>query len=747
MTTDNIPEELKRLRQWACAGSGSQDSASYKAPIDPATKRWASVSDPSTWGTYAEAMACGYPLVGFMLSENDPYCIIDLDTYKAKDDSVRSLHSEILRHCASYAETSQSGRASHIIGRGSIGRGKRSDTNAIEVYSQGRFMITTGNRINDLGIRDIQPLLEYIRPKLTSVQDGLDWRLLGPGEESNLPDAAIVEMASNAENGDKFDALCRGDLSMHDNDHSRADMALVQFLCYYTTDNTQVARLFMMSKLAEREKAQRRDYVPRTIIRAREQLASDEIPALDLSVLQRRVEQTRAPEAQQTDPPQGIEDSDMFPPGLVGDVARFVLASSRRPVADIALAAGIAAVAGIAARNYNISDTGLNQYILLLAKTGTGKESVQSSLDRLFNAVQKNVPAADRFIGPAAFSSGPALVKRFQAQPCFMSVLGEFGHRLKAMAHPKGFCSRKDLNGSVLDLFAKSGWGQMLRASVYSDSDKNTEVVHAPCLTILGETAPEPFFAGLDDGLIESGFLPRFLTIEYKGDRPKRNKNAVTDPPEALVRRVAELTGTVLQMEQNNICCPVEMSPDALTTLDAFDEYCDQQMRGAAETQRQLWNRAHLKALRLSALVAVGVNHLAPVISKDMAEWTVRMIKRDVNVMAKRFASGDIGDGDGKLRSDLIKVIVRFFNKNDPLQRRFYEKGCVPARYLSQQTASRAAFKNDRRGANRALKETIETMVKHGELAEVSKQQAKEWFGSHAAFYSLGDLWEGEGEE
>jgi len=129
-----------------------------------------------------------------------------------------------------------------------------------------------------------------------------------------------------------------------------------------------------------------------------------------------------------------------FPPGLLGDIARYSLAAAIRPVPEIALAAAIACMAGIVGRQYNISGTGLNQYILLLAKTGTGKESVQSSIDRLFAEVSKTVPAAQTFLGPSRFASGQALNKRFQKQPCFVAFLASsvtrcagcraIGHRL-----------------------------------------------------------------------------------------------------------------------------------------------------------------------------------------------------------------------------------------------------------------------------------------------------------------------------
>lgn len=746
-----FPAELRERAQWCAAGAGDPSSKEYKAPVNPKTKRWASVTDPSTWGTLEEALAAGYPLVGFMFNDADPFTVIDLDTYKAPVEGVKNLHTEILRHAQTYSETSQSGLGTHIIGYGYVPEGARNEDNAIEIYSHARFMICTGNTKLAMPLGNIQELLDYLYPLVKRSKNGtINWRDLGAGIESGLTDAEIVDRARHAENGEKFDRLCQGDLSMHGGDWSKADAALMQFFCFYSTDNVQVARLFMMSKLAERDKSERPDYIPRTIAQARARLKDDELPPVDATAI---VERAKAVAAV-VPPPPPVDSAPLpppaslpatrpasFPPGLVGEVAAYVLAAAKRPVADIALATAISVIAGISGRNYNISETGLNQYILLLAKTGTGKESVQSSIDRLFVEVQKTIPAADRFLGPASFSSGPALVKRFGEQPCFVSVLGEFGHRIKAMSHPRANSAEKTLMAAYLDIYAKSGWGQMLRSSVYSDKEKNTTNVHAPALTLLGETAPEPFFAGLDESLIESGFLPRFLTIEYTGERPKRNKHAMPMPSGELVDRVSALCATVLQMEQNSTCYTVAVNDPALHMLDLFDEYADDQMRGAGETVRQLWNRAHLKALRLAALIAVGVDHYAPTVTRVEAEWAINMVKRDVAVLHSRFISGDVGEGDGKLRADVVGVIRKYLREGSTRFADYHTRGCLPSRFLAQQTAARSAFKNHRNGANRALKETLDHMVATGELTIVPKQQAQAWFKTSSLVYAIGDTW------
>ena len=87
--------------------------------------------------------------------------------------------------------------------------------------------------------------------------------------------------------------------------------------------------------------------------------------------LQNRIEpeQGQAPKTEDLKPSKDVYS---VPPGLVGEIAQFIYAQAPRPVPEISLAGALGMIAGIVGRAYNISGTGLNQYTLLLAPTGTG---------------------------------------------------------------------------------------------------------------------------------------------------------------------------------------------------------------------------------------------------------------------------------------------------------------------------------------------------------------------------------------
>ena len=87
---------------------------------------------------------------------------------------------------------------------------------------------------------------------------------------SSAADEAIVEKCRGAANAAKFsDLYDHGDVhAYHGGDDSRADLALLGILAFYTQDQTQLERIFSSSALGQRDKWRRADYREKTIRRA-----------------------------------------------------------------------------------------------------------------------------------------------------------------------------------------------------------------------------------------------------------------------------------------------------------------------------------------------------------------------------------------------------------------------------------------------------------------------------------------------
>ncbi len=728
-----IPAELRELPQWVCAGSN-------KLPINPKTGEMASVTDPSTWGTFYEACEAGMANVGFVLTAEAGFTIIDLD-----DKADRPLtpeqaarHRKILEAFDSYTEISTSGRGCHIVVRGTIPAGVHRDS--VEVYSSGRYMICTGNVLKPVPIRNYQELLnimcQEMKPPTMELHEA----------DELLDDRRLFEIAMSASNADKFNSLCAGDMTGYSS-QSEADFALLAILAYYSQSNEQVRRTFRMTALGKRDKAQRNDtYLNYALGKIRAQQPPPINPAQLIENANRAMMPPAPPPPAPPPTPEPAPDQNSWPPGLIGEIASYIYQTAVRPVPEVAVAAAIAFTAGVSGRSYNVSGTGLNQYIILLAKTGVGKEGAQSGIDRLITEVRRQVPMIDQFSGPGAFASGQALVKFLAEKPVFLSILGEFGLTLQQLSDYRANSAQVMLKKVLLDLYGKSGWHQTLRSSVYSDTEKNAKAVQAPCVSLLGESTPEAFFDGLDVSHIAEGLIPRFTIIEYVGERPERNRNAGIAPPASLVQRVADLATVALTTSNNGQCNTVEVDDHSTTLLDKFDDFAGRQMLGRkAEVDMQLWNRAHLKAIKLAALLAVGVNPHRPVVTRDLAQWAISFVRRDVEAILARFKTGDVGQGDNKQLVDLRAAIEGYFNTpSATAKQRFAQLNqarVIPYAFLVTRVASVASFRQDKLGATAALKRGLQTLVDSGALVELGKPVLLEKFGFSGVAYGVGKDW------
>lgn len=720
---ENIPIELRQLNQWVNADMSLNDKGEpKKTPLNPRTSAYASVDDPRTWGSFSDALATGKP-VGFVLSKDDPYCIIDLDdklSNPASDDE-KLRFGEIIKAFETYTEVSTSGRGAHLIVKGVLPKGI--NRSHVEMYSEGRYMICTGRVIKNYPIAERQELLDimYAEMQPTKITETL------MQVESIYTDSQILERAMNASNSSKYNNLWLGNWKDTYPSQSEADFALMSMFCFYTKDNQQAIRLFRMSALGKRDKAQRDDYFigKYGIIN---KIRSNELPELDFKHLQASAE-VKVNELIAKADERNEQPALVIPHGLVGELTNYFLDTAIRPVKEIALAAALTLVAGVAGRSYNVSSTGLNLYIILLAKTGSGKEAAQDGIERLLRAVKTaGIPSVEDFVGPAAFSSGQALIKVLSAKPCFFSVLGEFGLTLQDISDPRATSSTRMLKKVLLDLYTKSGASNVLRSSVYSDTEKNTAIVQSPAVTILGETTPETFFEALTESQIAEGLIPRFSIIQYIGERPLRNQNAGCPPSEQLLAHFSTLVASALTSANSNLTTPVQIAPEAQALLDAFDNEADKLVRQHKENapELHLWNRAHLKALKVSAVIAVGVNPMSPTIDTLCATWAINFVRNDITLIASQFENDEVGNGESKQLSDLRNTILAYFNcGKDRLEKYgdvtviLRKHNLIPFSFISK-CCKHSSFRKDKKGQSLAVKSTIQVMVDRGQLKIVS---------------------------
>lgn len=290
-TTQEPLAELKEKNQWVCWKLEERDGKPTKIPVNPHTGSYASSTDPDTWSDYETAQTHHNTNpetegIGIVFGPDDLLAGVDLDNvYNPETEELEDWAEDVINTLGSYAEWSPSGTGAHVLLYGILPEDGRTrakqestldayDESEIEAYDNGRFFTVTEDHIEGTptSLKQRNNELREVHEEYLARDDtGETAETTTEPTEANLDlsDQELIEKAKNAENGREFERLWNGDTSGHDGDHSRADMALLSHLAFWTgCDRSRMERLFDQSGLTRDKWNEREDYRERSIKKA-----------------------------------------------------------------------------------------------------------------------------------------------------------------------------------------------------------------------------------------------------------------------------------------------------------------------------------------------------------------------------------------------------------------------------------------------------------------------------------------------
>jgi hypothetical protein len=269
-------QNIRDLRQWLCWRIEEREGKPTKVPYSPLTGEKASTTNPETWAGYSEAVEAhrehGNGGIGFVFSEDDPFCGVDLDgCLNPEAGEIEGWAQEIIEELDSYTEISPSGKGVHVLVKATLPEG-RNRKGRFEAYDRGRYFTVTGKHL-PVSPQTIENRQEELRAVLGRVfgEESTNGHAkpvaLTEPVDNGLSDSEVIQKALAASNGEKFSRLWNGDTSGYGS-HSEADLALCGMLAFWTGgDASRIDSLFRQSGLY-RKKWERKDYRNRTITEA-----------------------------------------------------------------------------------------------------------------------------------------------------------------------------------------------------------------------------------------------------------------------------------------------------------------------------------------------------------------------------------------------------------------------------------------------------------------------------------------------
>ncbi len=199
-----------------------------------------------------------------------------------------------------------------------------------------------------------------------------------------------------------------------------------------------------------------------------------------------------------------------IPDGLVGDLARYMIDTARRPQPLLAVGASLCALGALMGRRYRTeSNLRSNLYIVGIADSGSGKNHAREIVNEVFFEAGPRAPsgwqqdrlrrgAADRAPPPAR---DPVPDRRVRHVP-----LG--GGRPEAQPAPH----HRDPRQHDRALHRRGG---IFLGAEYANRDGTNERrdIVQPCLCVYGTTTPLHFWGALQGANVMDGSLARFLIL------------------------------------------------------------------------------------------------------------------------------------------------------------------------------------------------------------------------------------------
>lgn len=362
------------------------------------------------------------------------------------------------------------------------------------------------------------------------------------------------------------------------------------------------------------------------------------------------------------EPEDEAEGEVVWPSGVTGDLARWIVATSRHPQPELAIGAALTIVGTAAGRQFcGPTQSGTHLYILGLAGTGAGKDHGLHQIMRVMQAAGMGT-----HLGPSEFISMPSVVNFLCRKPLSVCPMDEFGGFMRRINSRKASGFEFSISKSLRTLWSCS-------FSTYVTPEwaaKESQIVLSPAISLYGASTPEQFYSSMEGANMEDGTLNRFLLIGGRkrvGARePKAERGEV---PDSIVKdlhliyyRSGDMASTWrndanVDPMTNGTLRDVGWCPDgSQERYQAFSE----EMMGMVEADPEygsLYVRTAEMALRIATIIAIGRLEDDQVRLSDL-EYGIKLAKRSADMMV-RGAVLHMADNENQANFQKILRVIR----------------------------------------------------------------------------------------
>jgi len=221
----------------------------------------------------------------------------------------------------------------------------------------------------------------------------------------------------------------------------------------------------------------------------------------------------------------------------------------------------------------------------------------------------------------------------------------------------------------------------------------------------------------------------------------EENKNHGAPPPKELVARLEQLALAMDVADVNGSFTVVETTPEAHDLLKKYRDTKRKEIMQCPDglSKKEVINRAGLKALRVASVLAVSADFYTPILTLEHAKWAIDFVESTDAAVIARFDSGEIGSGQVKQESEILKA-CQTTSKLGKKERRILgfskkmstELNVIPLSILKKLVVNNAVFATDKMGAVSSFDKCVESMIRSGVFVKLSETQAYDHYDHQA---------------
>jgi phage/plasmid primase-like uncharacterized protein len=368
-----------------------------------------------------------------------------------------------------------------------------------------------------------------------------------------------------------------------------------------------------------------------------------------------------------------VPDELLNPPGMVGDLAKYITDTATFKQPFHALAASLSFCGTLVGRKVK-SKTNIrtNGYYISVGAAGCGKEHPRHVIKELCRYTD-----ALNLFGGERLASDQAIFSLLVTQPSCIVLLDEFGHIIRGLKSKNVAEHSAKIIPELMSLYGQAGsYVQEKRRADHRTAASQPAIIQNPNLSLYATTVPGRLTDSLSKDEVEDGLLSRFLVFEtdcndqvYADPETILSKETI---PDSIFERINLWQSRKTHQQDTDLedlteasfipCDPIVIhtTPEAdailATATERFNKF---KLASRKLGLDALWVRAREHTIKTAMIIAAVTDD--ETITADIMRYTARLIEFIITRLHNN-ATDTISSSDYERDLKLVKAYIRDYS-------------------------------------------------------------------------------------